>query len=691
MKHEKRMTFFAAVLLGTALGYGTAGCLVTAFDLRLQQEAALLPVCLAAAVLCSAACLHRHGPKLLAAGLVLGGVLLWRDGHIQEQLLYVIQHISGIYDRAYNWGYLALGAKPEASADLPMALLGMIPALATTDTLCRGKGALLPVFSAVLPLFSCVVVTDTVPEEGYLLAVLTVILLLLLTDTVRREDPAQGIRLILGATLPVVAGLLLLFLTAPRDRYVNQSERLRQNILLELQRLPRLMEEGLTQIAVRVPGSASEQVDLSNVGRRMNLTTPVMEVISDQSGILYLRGQDYDGYDGKSWTSGDRSEVFSGGTGRESTVTIRTKAPMGVWYLPYYPAEPVLLTNGAEKNQDAAVSYIIQRRLLPDNWRQEAYLQQGGKEPLPERMQSRYLALPETTRAAAERYLAGSLETSAGNTEKADRIAAMVTDCASYDRDPPKMPEGKTDFALWFLEESDRGYCVHFATAATVLLRAAGVPARYVTGYMIPVAGNRPATITGEEAHAWAEYYEPVLGCWIPLEVTPADDTQVPVPAGPATEPTVSPGIPQTQPPVTVPPNTIPPETGPEAPAEPLPEQKPDARGGIWWAVIPVAVIFLAAAQRFFRLWLRRRRYLTAPPNRKALLCWRDGETMSRLLGESPPEDLLKLAQKAKFSRHTLTKEELQVMEGYCRDCLRRLKAKPWYLRLLHKYLYAAY
>ena len=64
---------------------------------------------------------------------------------------------------------------------------------------------------------------------------------------------------------------------------------------------------------------------------------------------------------------------------------------------------------------------------------------------------------------------------------------------------------------------------------------------------------------------------------------------------------------------------------------------------------------------------------------------------MSRLLGESPPEDLLKLAQKAKFSRHTLTKEELQVMEGYCRDCLRRLKAKPWYLRLLHKYLYAAY
>ena len=87
----------------------------------------------------------------------------------------------------------------------------------------------------------------------------------------------------------------------------------------------------------------------------------------------------------------------------------------------------------------------------------------------------------------------------------------------------------------YMLTESHEGYCMHFASAATLLLRELGVPARYVSGYVI----NRSmfeveeegahATVTDYAAHAWVEVYLDYIG-WIPLEATPGyyDSTELP-------------------------------------------------------------------------------------------------------------------------------------------------------------------
>ena len=73
----------------------------------------------------------------------------------------------------------------------------------------------------------------------------------------------------------------------------------------------------------------------------------------------------------------------------------------------------------------------------------------------------------------------------------ADYLAAV----AEYDPSTPAAPEGE-DFVAWFLTESHRGYCMHFASAAVLLLRSMGVPARYVSGFVadVPASGrvNRP-------------------------------------------------------------------------------------------------------------------------------------------------------------------------------------------------------
>ena len=352
------------------------------------------------------------------------------------------------------------------------------------------------------------------------------------------------------------------------------------------------------------------------------------------------------------------------------------------------------LTGGLAENPEGSDTYTIRRTLLPDNWRQTAY---RSSVQMTEALQQ-YLQLPEITRKDAADFLNGLYSGGASNTEKADIIAALVTDSARYDLNSGKMPAGEPDFALWFLREGESGYCIHFATAATVLLRSAGVPARYVTGYLLEAEAGKTVTVTEENAHAWAEYYEPGLGVWIPLEATPAEVTAPAAPSRPAaTESSESTEPVETTQTVTEPvtPATLPPEpTASEAGASlptipPVPEQS-DPTGLISLLFLPVLALLLAA-QRSVRLKVRRRQQRTGHPNRQALRRWQEAVRLSRLLRESPTEELIVLAQKAKFSQYELTQEELLQFDSFNRSCIRRLKERPWYLRLIYQYLYAVY
>lgn len=85
---------------------------------------------------------------------------------------------------------------------------------------------------------------------------------------------------------------------------------------------------------------------------------------------------------------------------------------------------------------------------------------------------------------------------------------------------------GGNDFFQYTMEQSNQGYSVHYATAATLMFRYFGVPARYVEGYFLSAdeaqlyeAGDIILLNEGH-AHAWTEYYLDGVG-WIPFEVTP--------------------------------------------------------------------------------------------------------------------------------------------------------------------------
>lgn len=117
----------------------------------------------------------------------------------------------------------------------------------------------------------------------------------------------------------------------------------------------------------------------------------------------------------------------------------------------------------------------------------------------------------------------------------------------TYDMSPGATPYNK-DFVTYFLKDQKRGYCSHFASAGTMLLRSYGIPARYVEGYVItasgitesataeqgdasfyftgknPIGNNSLVTteVNDGNAHAWTEVYISDFG-WIPVEFTVPD------------------------------------------------------------------------------------------------------------------------------------------------------------------------
>jgi hypothetical protein len=75
-----------------------------------------------------------------------------------------------------------------------------------------------------------------------------------------------------------------------------------------------------------------------------------------------------------------------------------------------------------------------------------------------------------------------------------------------YTLQPPLLPDNPID---GFLFETRRGFCEHYASAFVFLMRAAGVPARVVTGYqggeVNPV--DKVLLVHQFDAHAWAEVW----------------------------------------------------------------------------------------------------------------------------------------------------------------------------------------
>ena len=80
----------------------------------------------------------------------------------------------------------------------------------------------------------------------------------------------------------------------------------------------------------------------------------------------------------------------------------------------------------------------------------------------------------------------------------------------------------KGQYLTKFLFKDKKGHCEYFATATALLLREAGIPARYAIGYSVMEysAWQKMYLVRARHAHAWTKYY--LNGKWHNIDTTPS-------------------------------------------------------------------------------------------------------------------------------------------------------------------------
>lgn len=660
MKRNDFRLSLTALALSFCAALGGLGCLVPALELVIGNLPKLLIFWFGVSLFCSFILPKRWGTALVFFLGSLGLCWLLRQRQVRDQCLSFLSQLLELYGGAYHLEFAPLPFSYFYTAlrDYPAGILGTLAIVNVSWAVTGRRPIGLALFFTILPLLLCMVVTDTVPGIPGLVLLLGVLSLLLLTENVYQESPVQGSRLVLYCTPPLGLLLALLLWIIPQNGYVNQSTALRER----LQSYGTTVTEKIqnTEFTIPVIRSEPQKVDLAALNGQKRRGIPVMDVTADSDGPVYLRGRDYDRYTGTGWESTPRrQELFAGAGEPVRQITIHTRGTLDTLFLPYYPQPNTMLQEGTLENSQNLTTYSL-----------------GCHEASPTAFPlDLYQTLPASTAQAIQPIL-DRVKGDYRTTETAVRsIGDFVRSTAPYDRRTKAMPEEGEDFAVWFLDRAETGFCVHYATAAVVLLRSIGIPARYVTGYRVECTAGQTTTVTSDDAHAWAEYYDYSTKLWDILDATPPEEEMT---------------LPEEEPETTA--STI----SPTQPIEtaPVPEKaEPSASG----KSIALSFLLLTAGicgimgQRYLRLYLRRWIQSRGTPTERCLALFREAQLLFRLLKEDIPEELVNLAEKARYSQHPITEEELSPFQTHRRKSRRELMKRTWLQRLADRYIWAAY
>ncbi len=320
---------------------------------------------------------------------------------------------------------------------------------------------------------------------------------------------------------------------------------------------------------------------LQNLGPRASSDKPAMQVELNGSTKEYLRGFVGESYDGSSWNSLDGQAVMdnqglfywlaqdgfntnsqvsqAATTSGYSSVSPQTMsitmqgARGGYAYLPYSyysgasisTATDMSFAKTAGSNSDTqqfmadgtltSKSYLVQQTLEASQGAATGNLRTylDDESAYRDFVYANYMAVPDDVRQTFQQVFGDPQQLTS---EQAKVVVSKFLSAQASYNDAISTDNGGEDFVTYFLTQSRQGYSVHFATAATLLMRYYGVPARYVEGYMLDTSqavtesqqesatadGTSGSTydLTEQNAHAWVEYYLDGVG-WIPFDVTP--------------------------------------------------------------------------------------------------------------------------------------------------------------------------
>ncbi len=242
---------------------------------------------------------------------------------------------------------------------------------------------------------------------------------------------------------------------------------------------------------------------------------------------MYWRGPVLWDFDGRSWRQARDLQRFPvapmqpAGTGWDYRIDIEPTEDRQLIALDL----PTRLPDGAFASRDYTpwadtAQYNVSR------WRMRSAPPAAFEAELPPPLRARALALPRgynpRTLALGRQWRREAGSDAQGRSDAAiiGRALAMIRRDFAYTLNVPLAGRNEVDD---FLFDRREGYCEHFSSAFVVLMRAAGIPARVVTGYAgayrNPIGGYW--LVRKSDAHAWAELWLPARG-WVRIDPTAA-------------------------------------------------------------------------------------------------------------------------------------------------------------------------
>ena len=300
------------------------------------------------------------------------------------------------------------------------------------------------------------------------------------------------------------------------------------------------VEEGRLVVNPEIPEVPALDMSGSLKGNGANQQDAVFFTVKTTTGeTIYLKMQSYGDYNGTGWdTAPDYSEMLTPGksayylTGESlsysyvDTVSATIDPVAGYYALPYYTD----MKSGVAQSSDVKITGNVKGKYTVSYYSESGVLEgmilpseyQAFEQYYKNHVTSTYLEVDDETRQYILDNIVDQLNipSNAGIATKVNAVVSYLKQY-TYNLNYDAGLDDEDNIVVSFLSDYQVGVCRHFASAATLILRTIGVPARYTVGFAAPTTKNAETTITGEYAHAWVEVYNEGSG-WYNIETTPA-------------------------------------------------------------------------------------------------------------------------------------------------------------------------
>lgn len=526
---------------------------------------------------------------------------------------------------------------------------------------------------SILFLIPCFVLVNTLPKLIPLLTIFIVLFALYFSSQTRHLNySGSGIVTAISA---IILAITIIFTAVLNPIAEYKRPEWQSKLLSDIESFTGMESHSKSQkisSALKSAGnSLDSEIDFSAISELKQTSTPVMTVTSNKSGRLYLKGMTYANYENNKWSvlTDEQANAFpedyqtylmTKSTTNSDTVSIKTVKKESIVYTPYF------LTSLNENfstvcdvfvtNNNNSKAYTMQTVLYDKNNLNSFYRNQiGSSEQSYDNFVSEiYLKIPDNTKQAMLKIAEENGILDCQETDIPDMVKKYISSSASYSLNTPQAPKDR-DAAEWFLNDSETGYCMHFASATALMLRALNIPARYVTGYCVNIVDGK-ATVTSDNAHAWVEYYNSSVG-WILLDATSSDFT---VPQ--ATESVQATTQPQS---TTTTTQTV--ATQASQPSTSKPVKNASTKSDSSSTTIIIATLLIGAVLlRIIILKFRRKYTFTHNDNKTKVICiYRYLNKLSMYSKQKLPNRIKKICTKARFGNQKISNEEYNTVYKY--------------------------